>query len=173
MSKKIVDCFKCINITDGTTSHRLKICYNELGQIDNAKSLVDGTAFTDATFLAEIEKYLLGETLTAGFVIEERLSCEVKTKFVDSDACFGDGTDLIVSGSVTEEVDAELGEIVQIVSFEVFNTNDATNLSEGEVFRAIDGDVEYVSGSYREGNLNIIVNGVTLEQMPCIECANC
>lgn len=167
-------CSYCINISNGTDSHRLHICHNEIGDLTSVKDMITDADFTDAAFLTEIKNFVLGKPLTAGFTVTKRKSCEIKTKFNDYELCFEDSNgDLIVSGSISEEVDAELGEVVEIVSFEVFSTNDATNLPEGTVFRTIDGDVTYVSGSYKEGTLVMEVNGVELTQADCVTCSNC
>lgn len=166
-------CKICINTNDGTLSERLAVCFNELGKVISAKDLVTGADYTTTATIEAIEEWIITGTAPAGFTITKRNSCEVKTKFNDYELCMADSNgDLIVSGSISEEVDAELGIVMEIVSFEVFNSND-TNLVEGTVYRTIDGNVTYTSGSYKDGDLAIEVNGVALTQAPCVPCQSC
>lgn len=166
-------CSYCINASNATESHRLKICHNEIGSITSSKDMLTGADFTDAAFLAEIEKFILGEALTAGFVIEKRETCTLEYAYPDFELCGQNSAgELTASYRITEKQDAETGETVLVQKATIVSSND-TNLVEGTTYTAFANEVVFLSGSYATGDLIIEVNGVELTQANCIECSNC
>jgi hypothetical protein len=163
-------CKVCINYDDGTTVERYQVCYNSIGQVQSVKDLVTNLAVTDTGIISEIETHLVGGTPTA--TITERSNCDIDFAYPDFKACFGDGTDYIAELNFTERQDVENGVTVDVNKVSVDESKDAA-IVVGETYTSFASEVVYVSGSADTKDLNITVNGVALQQMPCLECINC
>jgi len=168
-------CSPCLNVTTATATYRVKACYDGIGKVRNLINLVDGAdlmASTDADLIASIEAFVKGEALPAGATVEKRASCELSKRHVEREFCFSDGTDLIGKGIATLEKDAESGVFLGVVEFVASISEDA-GIVVDEVYTALAGDVVLTSGAFETGDLVLEINGVTIEQAPCIECTNC